>query len=189
MDLAWPTVNRQRKDASPNKVMKVFIVLVITRWWMITTCVLCWTRETLRCRFSESVRNLAVDNVPLSLPPPACRCLVYVGKSRFWLDCNAIDKIRQTRFHLLIYWHWFIMHVTKFGRHELISWFACSGLPQKYNSSLIKEYSDCVLLACNLGAPNSRKPQGLYRPEMGLLHIMCVYIYIYIYIYISRNNA
>jgi hypothetical protein len=145
MDLAWPTVNRQRKDASPNTITKVFIVLVITRWWMITTCVLCWTRETLRCRFSESVRNLAVDNVPLSLPPPACRCLVYVGKSRFWLDCNASDKIRQTRFDLMIYfhffmlhvmkfsetridlmiyWHWFIMHVTKFGTHELISWFA-----------------------------------------------------------------
>jgi hypothetical protein len=32
MDLAWPTVNRLRNDASPNTIMKVFIVLVIAPW-------------------------------------------------------------------------------------------------------------------------------------------------------------
>ena len=40
-----------------------------------------------------------------------------------WLVLYVM-KFPETRFDLMIYWHSFIMHVTKFGRHELISWFA-----------------------------------------------------------------
>jgi hypothetical protein len=48
---------------------------------MATACVPCWTRETLRCRFSVSVLNSAVDNVPIRLPPPGCINLVFMGIS------------------------------------------------------------------------------------------------------------
>jgi hypothetical protein len=115
MDLAWPTVN---KVWSPNKIMKVFIILVITPRWMVRGSVLCWTLETLRFLFSESVLNTTVDSVPLRLPPPGCRCLVYICKYNR-LDYIECDETRKTGIDFFIYSHWFLFHVKKYNKYEL----------------------------------------------------------------------